>query len=175
MKLTISNRKEIQEITIDLDDAYFKDGHIFLNPEVKDNGILKALKKSRIIREIDGTLCYDYTMIPIALTNNGILKTYDYSGVLNYLDFINNKEDWSIKNDRLKLYNSTLTIRLDKKEKDILKRNAYKNKMTMSNYIRLLISMDNRLCEIQKNKDKNNRYASEISKIMINIGRDLDV
>ena len=47
--------------------------------------------------------------------------------------------------------------------------------MTMSNYIRLLISMDNRLCEIQKNKDKNNRYASEISKIMINIGRDLDV
>ena len=175
MKLTISNRKEIKEITIDLDDAYLKDGHIFLNPEVKDNGILKVLKKSRIIREIDGTLCYDYTMIPIALTNNGILKTYDYSGVLNYLDFINNKEDWSIKNDRLKLYNSTLTIRLDKKEKDTLKRNAYKNKMTMSNYIRLLISMDNRLCEIQKNKDKNNKYASEISKIMINIGRDLDV
>lgn len=93
MKLTISNRKEIKEITIDLDDAYLKDGHIFLNPEVKDNGIFKALKKSRIIREIDGTLCYDYTMIPIALTNNGILKTYDYSGVLNYLDFINNKED----------------------------------------------------------------------------------
>lgn len=175
MKLTISNRKEIKEITIDLDDAYLKDGHIFLNPEVKDNGILKTLKKSRIIREIDGTLCYDYTMIPIALTNNGILKTYDYSGVLNYLDFINNKEDWSIKNDRLKLYNSTLTIRLDKKEKDTLKRNAYKNKMTMSNYIRLLISMDNRLCEIQKNKDKNSKYASEISKIMINIGRDLDV
>ena len=53
------------------------------------------------------------------------------------------------------------------------KRNAYKNKMTMSNYIRLLINMDNRLNEIRKNNIKNNIYSEEITKIMLNIGRDL--
>lgn len=45
--------------------------------------------------------------------------------------------------------------------------------MTMSNYIRLLINMDNRLNEIKKNNIKNNIYSEEITKIMLNIGRDL--
>ena len=65
----------------------------FLDPEIKDNGILKALKKSRILRQIDGTLCYDYKLIPVALLNNGILRTYDYSGVLEHMEKITNKED----------------------------------------------------------------------------------
>ena len=61
--------------------------------EIKENGILKALKKSRILRQIDGTLCYNYKLIPIALLNNGILRTYDYSGVLEHMEIIANKED----------------------------------------------------------------------------------
>ena len=175
MKLTISNKKQEIEETIDLKDAYLDNGHVFLDPEIKDNGILKALKKSRILRQIDGTLCYDYKLIPVALLNNGILRTYDYSGVLEHMEKITNKEDWSINNNRLKLYNTHLTLRLDKKEKQILKKNAYKNKMTMSNYIRLLINMDNRLKEIKKNNIKNDKCSTEIAKIMLNIGRDIDV
>lgn len=175
MKLTISNKKQEIEITIDLNDAYLDKGHVFLDPEIKENGILKALKKSRILRQIDGTLCYNYKLIPIALLNNGILRTYDYLGVLEHMEIIANKEDWFINNDRLKLYNTHLTLRLDKKEKQILKRNAYKNKMTMSNYIRLLINMDNRLNEIKSNNIKNDKCSTEIAKIMLNIGRNIDV
>ena len=52
MKLTISNKKQEIEVTIDLKDAYLDNGHVFLDPEIKDNGILKALKKSRILRQI---------------------------------------------------------------------------------------------------------------------------
>lgn len=172
MKLTISNKNQEIEVTTDLSDAYLDKGHVFLDPDVKDNGILKALKKSRILKQIDGTLCYDYKLIPVALLNNGILRSYDYSGVLEHLETISYKEDWNI-NNRLKLYNTHLTLRLNKKEKQALKRNAYKNKMTMSNYIRLLINMDNRLNEIRKNNIKNNIYSEEITKIMLNIGRDL--
>ena len=175
MKLTISNKKQEIEVTIDLKDAYLDNGHVFLDHEIKDNGILKALKKSRILRQIDGTLCYDYKLIPVALLNNGILRTYDYSGVLEHMEKITNKEDWSINNNRLKLYNTHLTLRLDKKEKQILRKNAYKNKMTMSNYIRLLINMDNRLNEIKRNNIKNDKCSTEIAKIMLNIGRDIDV
>lgn len=175
MKLTISNKNQEIEVTADLSDAYLDKGHVFLDPDVKDNGILKALKKSRILKQIDGTLCYDYKLIPIALLNNGILRTYDYLGVLEHMEIIANKEDWFINNDRLKLYNTHLTLRLDKKEKQILKRNAYKNKMTMSNYIRLLINMDNRLNEIKSNNIKNDKCSTEIAKIMLNIGRNIDV
>lgn len=92
MKLTISNKKQEIEITIDLNDAYLDKGHVFLDPEIKENGILKALKKSRILRQIDGTLCYNYKLIPIALLNNGILRTYDYSGVLEHMEIIANKD-----------------------------------------------------------------------------------
>lgn len=76
-------------------------------------------------------------------------------------------------NNRLKLYNTRVTIRLDKKEKKILKRNAYSKRMTMSNYIRKLIDMDNRLSEIKKNNIQNNKCENEILKLMIDIGRDI--
>ena len=49
MKLTISNKNQEIEVTADLSDAYLDKGHVFLDPDVKDNGILKALKKSRIL------------------------------------------------------------------------------------------------------------------------------
>ena len=47
--------------------------------------------------------------------------------------------------DRLKLYNTRITLRLSNKEKNILKKNAYNKKITMSEYIRNLIVLDNRL------------------------------
>lgn len=66
--------------------------------------------------------------------------------------------------DRLKLYNTRITLRLSNKEKNILKKNAYNKKITMSKYIRNLIVLDNRLNSI-------NRDLEDIKKIQNIVGR----
>lgn len=66
-------------------------------------------------------------------------------------------------NNHLKLYDSKLTIRLKQKEKIILKKNAYKNDLTISEYVRMLIIIDNRLNCIYSNNDKINKCIKEIS------------
>ena len=53
-------------------------------------------------------------------------------------------------NRYLKLYDERIAFRLDKKEKAILKKNAFAHKMTLSNYLWLLILIDNRNSVIQK-------------------------
>lgn len=88
MCLSLRNKNDIKEITINLNDAYLDKGHIFLDPNVKDNGILKSLKKSRIIKKITGMSYYDYVAIPIVIVNMGILKQYDYKGVIKYMEII---------------------------------------------------------------------------------------
>ena len=75
-------------------------------------------------------------------------------------------------NNHLKLYNSILTIRLKGKEKSILRKNAYRNNLTISEYIRLLIMIDNRINSIQTNNKKNNKSLEEISLAKLRIGRD---
>lgn len=75
-------------------------------------------------------------------------------------------------NNHLKLYNSSLTIRLKGKEKSILRKNAYRNNLTISEYIRLLIMIDNRINSIQTNNKKNNKSLEEISLAKLRIGRD---
>ena len=75
-------------------------------------------------------------------------------------------------NNHLKLYNSSLTIRLKGKEKSILRKNAYRNNLTISEYIRLLIMIDNRINSIQTNNKKNNKSLEEISLARLRIGRD---
>lgn len=66
--------------------------------------------------------------------------------------------------DRLKLYNTRITLRLSNKEKNILKKNAYNKKITMSEYIRNLIVLDNRLNSINKDLE-------DIKKIQNIVGR----
>ena len=75
-------------------------------------------------------------------------------------------------NNHLKLYNSSLTIRLKGKEKSIVRKNAYRNNLTISEYIRLLIMIDNRINSIQTNNKKNNKSLEEISLAKLRIGRD---
>jgi len=77
-----------------------------------------------------------------------------------------------LTNNHLKLYNSSLTIRLKGKEKSILRKNAYRNNLTISEYIRLLIMIDNRINSIQTNNKKNNKSLEEISLAKLRIGRD---
>ena len=74
--------------------------------------------------------------------------------------------------NNLCLYNTSLTIRLDKKEKQIIKRNAYKNKITMSEYIRQLILIDNKRININNHIKKLKKNINDINKAEIRIGRD---
>lgn len=86
MCISLYQKKRTYEISLDLKDAYLEERHIFLNPEVEKNGLLKVLKKNRIIKNIDGVLYYNYNSIPIAMLNTGILRSYDKTGTIESLN-----------------------------------------------------------------------------------------
>lgn len=77
-----------------------------------------------------------------------------------------------VLNNQLKLYDTLITLRLSKKEKQILKRNAYQKKITMSEYIRTLILLDNRLNSISSKLNKINKDLKDVNLAKIHIGRD---
>ena len=80
------NSTECHDITLNLEDTYLDDGKVFLDPFIKNNGLLKQLKKKRIIREICGCMNYNYVDIPVAILNMGILRQYDYDGVNKHIE-----------------------------------------------------------------------------------------
>ena len=92
--LEFINKEEKHELTINLEDVYIDNGRVFLNPIVKKNGLLKELKKKRIIKDICGSINYNYIDIPIAVLNMGILRKFDNYGVNKYLQRINGLEDY---------------------------------------------------------------------------------
>ncbi len=73
-------------------DVYLDNGKIFLDPFIKNNGIMKQLKKTRIIKDICGVINYNYVDVPIAILNMGILRNYDYNGVNKHLNEVKNHE-----------------------------------------------------------------------------------
>lgn len=73
--------------------------------------------------------------------------------------------------NRLSLYNSKLTIRLNESEKKQIKKCAYKNKITLSEYIRLLITINNRNISIENNLNKIDKSLNDIYKAKVRIGR----
>lgn len=83
--LKYKNKDEEHDLTINLDDTFLDSGHVFLDPAIKTNGILKEIKKKKIIKEICGFLNYQYVDIPIASVNMGILRKYDNAGVDKHL------------------------------------------------------------------------------------------
>ena len=64
-----------------------------------------------------------------------------------------------------------VTIRLNKKEKALLKKNAYKKNINMSEYLRALILIDNRMTDFQSNIAKANKNLDDITKYEFFIGR----
>jgi hypothetical protein len=86
--LKIENKTECHDITLDLKDAYLENGHILLDPIVTRNGLMKILKKTRIIRSVCGLMNYGYVPVPVAKVNMGILKQYDLNGVTKHLETI---------------------------------------------------------------------------------------
>ena len=88
IRLSYINNKERHDLTINLEDVYLDDGRVFLDPVVKKDGILKELKKKRIIKDICGVINYNYIDIPIATLNMGILRKYDNGGDNSHLQKI---------------------------------------------------------------------------------------
>lgn len=73
--------------------------------------------------------------------------------------------------NHLKRYGSMVTIRLNKKEKALLKKNAYRKNINMSEYLRALILIDNRMTDFQSNIAKANKNLDDITKYEYFIGR----
>lgn len=85
IRLRYENSIESHEITLNLEDVYLDKGKVVLDPYIEKIGLLKVLKKARIIKEICGTLNYNYVEVPVAILNMGILRRYDYDGVNKHL------------------------------------------------------------------------------------------
>lgn len=60
------------------------------------------------------------------------------------------------------MFNTYIKININKQEKEKLRKNAFKNKMTMSDYIRRLITIDNKLNEIKNYDNKLNDDMDDI-------------
>ena len=77
-----------------------------------------------------------------------------------------------VLSNHLKLYDTLITLRLSNKEKQMLKRNAYQKKITMSEYIRTLILLDNRLNSISNKLNKIDKDLKDVNLAKIHIRRD---
>lgn len=69
--------------------------------------------------------------------------------------------------NRLKLYDTTIKINIDKKSKEKLRIIAFKNKSTLSEYLRQLIEFA-LSCYDLNNVDANNKKANELIKKFMN-------
>ena len=76
-------------------------------------------------------------------------------------------------NNRLKLYDVKLELFLEHKDKERLRKNAFKNKMTMSEYVRKLIKLDNELSSIELLNNKFDLSVDQINKISATLRRDI--
>lgn len=76
-----------------------------------------------------------------------------------------------VLSNQLKLYDTLITLRLSNKEKQMLKRNAYQKKITMSEYIRTLILLDNRLNSISNKLNKIDKDLKDVNLAKNYIGR----
>lgn len=88
IRLRYENKNEGHDITIDVNDAFIDDGCVFLNPAIEHNGVLKELKKYRIIKEFVGVYNYNYIDLPVAKLNMGILRKFDLKGIEKHFDVI---------------------------------------------------------------------------------------
>lgn len=71
------------------------------------------------------------------------------------------------------MYDSKLELFLEHKEKEKMRKNAYKNKMTMSDYVRKLILLDNRINELGSSNNQSDQFINDIKKIQSNFRRNV--
>ena len=77
-----------------------------------------------------------------------------------------------MNNNRLKLYDDYLTLIINKKDKAKFRKIAFRNKMTMSEYCRLLIKFAISLDELSKSELEDIKTNHEINTILTLLGRD---
>lgn len=94
LSIHLINKNEKHNVTLNLKDEYLEEGRVFLDPLIKDNGVLKELVKLKIIREVCSVINYNYVDIPIATLNMGVLRKYDNEGVEKHFELITN--NWNI-------------------------------------------------------------------------------
>lgn len=75
-------------------------------------------------------------------------------------------------NNRLKLYDTSIELCINKKKKEKLRRIAYKQKITMSEYIRKLIDFAIAYNDITCLENKKDLQAKDVEKIITLLGRD---
>lgn len=85
IKVSLKNKDNVIDVTINID-VYLDNSHVFINPAIKQNGLLKELKKKRIIKEINNSIFYNNLEIPVATLNMGIIRKYDNKGVNNHFN-----------------------------------------------------------------------------------------
>lgn len=95
LSIHLVNKNEKHNITLNLKDEYIEDGRVFLDPLIKDNGVLKELIKLKIIREVCSVINYNYVDIPIATFNIGILRKYDPEGVEKHFQIRSNNRSYN--------------------------------------------------------------------------------
>ena len=75
-----------------------------------------------------------------------------------------------IDSKRLKLYNTRVTIRLNNKDKKRLRKYAYKEECTMSEYCRNLIKLSLLLKELDVLKQDQSKKEEELDKLINKFG-----
>ena len=59
---------------------------MLIDPFVVQNGLIRVLKKAKVIREIIGITNYGTVEVPVAKINMGKLREFDKLGVKKYLE-----------------------------------------------------------------------------------------
>lgn len=73
---------------------------------------------------------------------------------------------------RLKLYDTTIKVCINHKNKEKLRKIAFCKKMTLSEYIRYLITLDLKIRDVLKLSNKQNLSLNDINNILNNLRRE---
>lgn len=84
--LCLENKKNKNIITLNVPNIKIGYSIAVINPVMANQGIIRILKKQRIIKNVISTINYNNALTPLVKINIGKLKEYDSSGVRNYQD-----------------------------------------------------------------------------------------
>lgn len=84
LALKLESKNQNQVLTISVPKINIGYGIAIINPEMANNGIIRILKKHRIIKNVISTIDYGQSLAPLVKVNMGKLREYDMYGVDNY-------------------------------------------------------------------------------------------
>lgn len=90
--LKLENKNQHKILTISVPNMNVGYGVAIINPELANNGIIRILKKHRIIKNVISTIDYGKSLAPLVKVNMGKLREYDVHGVEKYKDIYSQEE-----------------------------------------------------------------------------------